>query len=558
MVSVLRARTVALVCCLSLAAAGATVLAEPNLADLRKRTLENRAAYIPAQCFVRVVDASAGPARNPCYVCHGAAREPNQEHQLDLQLSYDFPQLQAGREVRNTWSNLFVDRASQLSEIPDVAVRAYVERDNYHAAAGNHVAARLSQLPVEWDVDGNARWDGFIPDAHFSFDRDGLDRAPDGTPTGWRVFAYRPLPGAFFPSNGSFDDVLIRLPAAFRSDAHGRQDFGVYAVNLAIVEALIKRTDVAIGATDERALGVDLDGDGQLATASVVHYRWQPGRTDSMQYAGEAETQRRAGRLHLAPGLFPEGTEFLHSVRYLAVDRRGQVVPAPRMKELRYSRKHVFLSYSDRIDVAHHEAKDSAQNPDRPEQFGGDAERGLHNAWGWTYQGFIEDAAGELRPQTYEETVHCMGCHGGLSVTTDSAFAFPRKLEAGPARGFYAWDGTRGAPLPDAVRHDGRGEYQTYLLRNPTGDDYRANSELQKRFFVGQRPRRAAFRQLARDASALLAPSAARALALDKAYWLIVREQSYVRGRDALLAPAQHVLREVRAGAPTGIREAVE
>jgi hypothetical protein len=275
-----------------------------------------------------------------------------------------------------------------------------------------------------------------------------------------------------------------------------------------------------------------------------------------MQYVGQAELERQSGRVHLAPGLFPQGTEFLHSVRYLAVDAHGAVHPSARMKELRYARKHTWLTYSDRLDVAQHEAKEALQDPDRPERFLGNAEQGLHNAWGWTYQGWIENAAGELRPQNYEETVYCMGCHGGLSATTDSAFAFPRKLTTGPAHGFYAWStASRAAPLPDPVRADGHGEYRTYLLRNPNGDEYRANEELNAKFFDQQRPRKATFARLARDTSVLLVPSSARALALDKAYWLIVREQSFVHGRDALLAPAANVLREVRAGLPTGIQE---
>jgi len=34
---------------------------------------------------------------------------------------------------------------------------------------------------------------------------------------------------------------------------------------------------------------------------------------------------------------------------------------------------------------------------------------------------------------------------------------------------------------------------------------------------------------------------------------LLVREQSFTAGRDALLAPAQHVLHSVPSGQPTGV-----
>ena len=49
-----------------------------------------------------------------------------------------------------------------------------------------------------------------------------------------------------------------------------------------------------------------------------------------------------------------------------------------------------------------------------------------------------------------------------------------------------------------------------------------------------------------RDLAWLLTPSRARALALDKAYLAIVREQSFTRGRDAVLRPATRVHAEVR------------
>jgi hypothetical protein len=544
--------------CIALAlllGACAKARSEPRVGiDLRQNVLVNRAAYIPPQCFTRVLDPGDDRVHNPCYVCHGEAHEPNQEDQLDLQLAYDFPQLRAGHEVTNDWLNLFVDRRAQVASITDAQVRAYVDRDNYLRAGVNLLRARLESLPAGWDGNDNGRWDGFTPDAHFAFDAQGFDRAPTGAATGWRTFAYHPLPGAFMPTNGAFDDVLIRLPSAFRQDRAGREDSRIYAVNLAIVEALIKRQDIPIDAIDERPLGIDLDRDGQLSAAVLVRYAWRPLQPDSMQYVGRAELEQRQALVHLAAGLFPEGTEFLHSVRYLAVDRRGAVVPAARMKELRYARKHVWLTYSDRADITRHEAKEAAQNPDRPERFLGSAEQGLHSAWGWTYQGWIEDATGELRPQSYEETVFCMGCHGGLSATTDGAFAYPRKLTSGPAHGFYAW--SAGSPaLPDPIRGDGQGEYATYLSRNSAGDEYRSNLEVHAKFFAQARPRNAMFERLARDVSTLLIPSSTRALALDKAYWSIVREQSFVQGRDALLAPATRVLREVRAGAPTGIRE---
>jgi hypothetical protein len=48
----------------------------------------------------------------------------------------------------------------------------------------------------------------------------------------------------------------------------------------------------------------------------------------------------------------------------------------------------------------------------------------------------------------------------------------------------------------------------------------------------------------------LITPSKERALALNKAYKLIVAEQSYIFGRDAVLKPAKNVLKQVEETMP--------
>lgn len=512
--------------------------------------VHNRFAYIPPQCFTQVADGPSLQVQNPCYVCHAEASEPNFASQPELQLTYDFPQAYAGLQPRNAWQNVFRDLRPAIASIGDREMRDWVNTDNYRTANGsNTLAARLEHLPPEWDVNGDGQWSGYAPDAFYSFDAQGFDRAPDGKPTGYRAFAYYPLPGAFMPSNGSFDDVLIRLPVQYRTDAQGHEDYAIYAFNLAIVESMIRRTDVPIDRADERALHVDLDRNGRLGDANVIRYAYRPGEPQSMSWVGAAR-----GKLPIAPGLFPAGTEFLHSVRYLAVDPDGTVHAAPRMKELRYARKMRWATYAELGDHAQREAKEEVLNPDRPELFLGDAERGLHNALGWVYQGFIEDERGELRPQSQEETLACMGCHGGLSTTEDSAFAFPRKLQTGPAFGWHLARWKRGSGVPDPARTDGEPEYATYLRLNPEADGYRSNDEVRVRFYdPAGAPRTVAFDALANDVTELLLPSPERALLLDKAYLVIVREQSFTAGRDAVLAPRARMLRDVRTGASTGI-----
>ena len=522
---------------------------------LAQRAPLNRIAYIPPQCFTKTRDAAGGLVQNPCYTCHAEAPEPNYVGQPEIQLAYAFPQMRGGRGAVNEWSNLFVDRSAAIRSIDDREVQRYVAQDNYRGERGELLLAqRLARLPKSWDVDGDGRWGGYIPDAGFDFDARGYDRLHDGRNSGWRQFSYYPFPGIFMPTNGSFDDVLIRLPAALREREDGTPDERVYAINLAILEALIQRRDVAIDAIDEAAFGVDLDHDGKLGNTAKIAFDWAPLQKRDMSWVGRGRVEQAAGRLHLAAGLFPEGTEFLHSVRYLAIDDADKVSASPRMKELRYARKNRWLTYSDLSQYAVVEAKEDVLNPDRPALFAGDAERGVDNALGWTYQGFIEDSRGRLRPQTFEETAFCMGCHGRISATDDGIFSFSRKLAGGRAHGWGNDANTQRYVLPDPKRSDGKPEFASYLLSNRAGDEYRANDEVLQRFFDSDgKPKPSAFANLERDISTLLLPSAKRALALDKAYWLIVREQSFTKGRDALTAPAKNVHKELLQEEPTGI-----
>jgi hypothetical protein len=185
----------------------------------------------------------------------------------------------------------------------------------------------------------------------------------------------------------------------------------------------------------------------------------------------------------------------------------------------------------------------------------GDVESGVSNDQGWVYQGFIEDADGELRPQTYEETVYCVGCHSGIGASTDGILAFPRKLSADAFRhGWYHWSQRGLSGIPEPVRSDGKYEYTHYLQQNEAGDEFRANPEVLERFFdtSGQlKPDR--IEALHQNIGTLLDPSRQRALMLDKVYKLIVEQQSYIYGRDATVTALEEVHREVRQGQPTGV-----
>lgn len=480
--------------------------------------LDNLEAPVPPQCYTKT-DSRA----NPCWMCHTRSSWPNAQNDWDLQGSYAFSDV--GKT--NYWTNLFEDRRAAISSISDAEIREWIVVDNY---------TPLRDTLAAWPRDD---YRGFRPDLDFAagFDEHGFAR--DGSQ--WRAFRYKPFPGAFWPTNGSVDDVMIRLPIAHRSDAEGRPSLEVYKANLAILEASMASdptlTDAAlrwpIEAIDERAAGLDLDGDGQLEPAAS----WLVGLPT--HFAGKASDQA------VRRGLYPERTEFLHSVRYL--DPAGG--PATRMKELRYSVR--FKSLSDlAIQAAYQREAEEKAEGGLP-FFRGTPLTGLRNDFGWQLQGFIEDERGRLRVQTEEETYFCMGCHSNLGVTADQSFAFPRKL---PGAAGWAYQDIRGIPDVPLLGH-ARGEIATWLARAEAGDEFRSNQEMLGRWFSPAGPIDDAALAIAADIVGIIVPSPERALLLDKAYLVIVREQSFVRGRDPVVEPLTNVHRTIEVET-SGLSEA--
>jgi hypothetical protein len=485
-------------------------------------TLANRFAYIPAQCYATTRDGAGTAAHNPCYACHVRSTPPNFVDDQELQLTLSLPAAAA----RNPWSNLFAPPVARAARRSDPDVLAYVRAGNYFDERGEiALARRLAALPPQWDGQRDGRWDGYVPDAWFRFDARGFDHAPDGRPTGWRAFAYAPLPG-FFPTNGSMDDVLIRLDPVYRQDVNGRFDQAVYEANLAVVETLVKRVPSAA--------------------------------RPALHYVGLAGSRQDRGELEIEPGLFPLGTEFLHTLRYLDV-RGVEVVMAPRMKELRYAKKVRWLAPADLRAKAAAEVTEQAESADGVLQFLWQFDRGIYNDQGWLLQGFIEAADGSLRPQSYEESLTCVGCHGEIGATTDSIFSFARKLDAvAPAGGWFHWTQRGLAGLAEPRRRDGRYEYAFYLEANGAGDDLRDNRELAARFFDASGALRPdAVERLHGDIATLLVPAPGRALDLDRASWALARDQSFTRGRDPVLEPTRHAYRVAPVDTRTGIAVAL-
>ncbi|HHD72814.1 MAG TPA: hypothetical protein ENK77_02640 [Epsilonproteobacteria bacterium] len=524
---------------------------------IRYETIVNtRASYITPMCYTQTKDSTTGKISNPCYSCHTKGKIPNYTNDSELQLEHNFPE----EMMKNPFTNFFKDRSEAVAAISNETIVNYVNRSNYFDKNGSIELHRL--LPRDWQ--------GYRPDCYYHFDDLGFDRAPDGGYTGWRAFRYYPFLGTFWPTNGSTDDVLIRLSSLLQQDKNGVFDRDTYRLNLAIVEAVVKQKTILLPASlDEKKYGVDLNQNGTLGTAKEVVFNPREYFT-KMSYAGKAREALKRGTLHLAGGLFPEGTEFLHSVRYIGCDAKAQhVTMARRMKELRYARKVSWSNYSTLDRAAQAEMRESEVNQEtqtQAEVWQGSYEKGLQTGTGWVYQGFIEARDGSLRPQTHEETISCMGCHAGIGTTTDTVFAFPRKFEGTrPDEKMYGWNhwsqkGLVGIPEPKAS-YLGVGEkyeYSYYLQNNHSGNEFRDNDEVQKKFFNADGTiKKAMIEQLHHDISPLLFPSKTRAMKLNKSHKVLVDEQGYIYGRDANVKPMNNVCKKIGEGQVTQIKEPI-
>ena len=422
--------------------------------------------------------------------------------------------------LTNHYVNLFVDRSAKVSAISDEDILAYVNEDNYSS-----LGARLR----------GRSWRGYIPDlldyqkGAAAFDRHGFAR--DGS--GWVAFNYKPQPSTFWPTNGSTDDVLIRLPERFRTTTDGAFSRDVYMANLGLLETLFQDLEEAsIPEIDEAVIGVDVDGDGKLAKTGKVLRR--------DKYFGRAadETTHRM--------LYPVGTEFLHSVRYVGIDKDGRTVIPQRMKELRYMRKSRFLSPAQlRSRYTNEQQEKIDENLPRYIDLG---ERGMDTGFGWTLQAFIEDVNGELRRQTDEEHFFCRGCHATVGGNIDQTWAFPRKVAG--ARGWGYIDLQKIADVPSVGEE--RGEFELYFERAGGGDEFRSNLEMMRRWLTDDK--KVAIDKVRAPPSIyeLITPSRERALQLNKAYRVLVEEQSFLFGRDATVKPPVNVHARIdSATAPT-------
>lgn len=482
-------------------------------------TLSNPEAVVPSQCYTRTEGRS-----NPCYVCHQDAipgRE-NVMNDADLQEAYSFSE----EGMTNHWKNLFEDRSERAAKISDDAILRYIAQDNY-----SELPERLKQ----------AGFKGFVPDLqNLHLGRDAFDEngfAKDGSH--WVAFNYKPLPSTFWPTNGSTDDVMIRLPTEYRTDKAGQYSADIYKANLAILEARIKGVDsISTLPVDEAKIGKDLDGDGALKTASQV--------VKPASWVGAAEG------LKFETHLYPQDTEFLHSVRYVGVGKDGGIGVSTRMKELRYSRK--VKAYSKPMYARKYQLEGYEKEAGNLPYYVDLGHYGLDNGNGWALHGFIEDRNGRLRALTFEENLSCMGCHNSVGSTIDKTFSLPRKVDGAEGWGYINLRGMADAPS----KGEAKGEIATYFERVHGGSEFRNNDEIVSRWFKADGSVDEEKLAKAKDVYDLIAPSTERALKLNKAYKTIVEDQDYIYGKDTVLTPPANVYDKIdNKTAPTLPRERV-
>ncbi len=497
-------------------ATGAYGLAKEPRAE--EAPLYNVETFVPPQCYTKTDGDS-----NPCYVCHTKVEVPNYLDDVALQATYSF----AKPALVNHWTNLFVDRREAMKRISEKEVDKWVRADNYSAW-------RKTYRPPAPDA--------YKPDLDLraGFDAEGFDNGG----TGWRAIRYAPFPGTFWPTNGSTDDVFIRLPEAFRQDTKGKPNREIYKANLAVIEASLKLPGRSPGEPvektvnlpteplNEKSVGADLVGVKKTSVAYRLHKLPE-------RYFGSASS------VSVEPGLYPEGTEFFHTVRYL--DPAADGFMSKRMKEVRYAKKYRMVS-PETLQTFFEEEFD-AKFKGMPKLVGGVPGIGYRNGQGWILLGWIEDAEGKLRPQNNEEQRFCLGCHGSIGATRDTTFALPRKLPGADGWRPQSLSGMKDFPIAGSQK----GHVATYFERVKAADEFRANAEMLERFFDKKgRPNATALKRVAvggdKDLAWLLLPSQTRAYDLNRAYMLIVREQSFIRGRDAVVAPIANVHKDMRNG----------
>jgi len=370
----------------------------------------NEDPAIPAQCWIE----TGYGTQNACLYCHTdylASKKHGNAFPLgEDQILYSFPTPDLNKVLwRNTIFPHEIDKRLRKENIPvpDINDVTYVRQDNwlpaFKQARPNETDHWLNDGPQEFvlfpaldpmhlfpESEQNPTSDG----SHGYIDKEGFVRDEKAQLTGWRAINFFPY-GIFTPLTGSVSGIYIRLPEPFRA-AQGKPSLEIYKKNLELLAKSIKNRPF-----------------------EESHY-----------YGDASDTTVKAG-------FFPVGTEFAHPLHYVDLNADGEAgakvdgvsankgktyefpgTRAKRLKDLRYMYKWKEVTLDDIDEDAH------------PENYviGNEGQGWVDNNAGWLLVAFIEDRKGALRPQTTEEMMQCIGCHGKVGNTVDSVWSFERKL----------------------------------------------------------------------------------------------------------------------------------
>lgn len=423
----------------------------------------NEDPAISPQCWIE----TGYGTQNACQYCHtdylASIEHGNAFPIADDQVLYSFPTANLNRIL---WRNiLFPEEIEQRLkdeglQIPSRDNVDYVRQDNW------------SDLYAKVRDGGNDNWlNNDRPDDSFALfpaldprhlypynqndptgggthgyiDPEGFVRDEQNGYTGWRTVNFFPY-AIFTPLTGSVSGIYLRLPRQFMTE-NDEFDAEVYKRNLDLLERNIK----------DRSF-------------------------EETQYYGDASS------IPVKKGFYPVSTEFAHPLHYVdlyadgdagndvngVVGNAGKTYEFPgtrskRVKEIRYMYKWK--------DVGLEDITEDDNDDHEFEMFVGREGQGwVENGAGWILAGYIEDRMGNLRPQTTEEMVQCIGCHANVGNTVDAVWSFQRKLPGDKGwgemdYGVYSYDRRDKTKLQDYMNTGvGKGELE-YFYYTVVGAD---------------------------------------------------------------------------------------
>jgi hypothetical protein len=387
----------------------------------------NEDPAIPAQCWIE----TGYGTQNACKYCHtnylADTGHGNAFPIAEDQILYSFPSPNLNRV---NWPNVthpeeIVDRLQRegtgvpQADGPDNLT--YVRTDNWRSAyakarpgdddSWNNASSADSDLQLFPALDPDDLYPHSEDDptgsgAHGYVDAEGFVRNREDSYTGWRAVNFFPY-AVFTPLTGSVSGIYIRLPRGFMTK-DGQFDLSVYRENLALLERNIKNPS-----------------------------------DDEKQYYGDASD------VSVQRGFYPVGTEFAHPLHYVDLAADGEAgadldgavsagkpdyefpgTRSKRVKEVRYMYKWKDVGLADIGEAGEEgEEADHELEGEEPTAVIGKEWRGwIDNDAGWILAAYIEDRTGQLRPQTTEELLQCLGCHSSVGTTVDAVWSFQRKL----------------------------------------------------------------------------------------------------------------------------------